>query len=60
MVNNKFVIGCLIIIGGVIGLIRMMLGYTNPSFVRVAFFVVGIVTVSITLYKQKGKHQYFK
>src|SRR5690554_7647611 len=53
--RNKFAIGYIVVLNGVIGLLKIILGYTGVSFLKAGLFTGGIVLLIIGMYKQKTK-----
>lgn len=60
MGKNKSIIGYMLILVGVFGLLKMVLGYTDPSFTRAALFIGGIVALGVGIYKEKQKPRYLE
>lgn len=60
MGRNKYAIGYILVLIGVIGLLKMILGYTDVSFLKAGLFTGGIVLLIIGMYKQKSKPKYLQ
>ncbi|MBC5637696.1 hypothetical protein H8S33_12845 [Ornithinibacillus sp. BX22] len=58
MGNNKLAVVYLLLFVGVFGLLNMVLGFTDFSFIKTILFIGGIVLLYIAIHKQKSKPQY--
>ncbi|MDX8047031.1 hypothetical protein SH601_13640 [Gracilibacillus sp. S3-1-1] len=56
--NNKLALCYILILIGAIGLLRMVLGFTDFSFVKTILFVSGIILLFVATQKQKTQPQY--
>lgn len=53
MGKNKLLVLYILVLTGAFGLIGMMFGYTEPSFIKAALFIVGISLLIISMFKMK-------
>ncbi|MBS3681628.1 hypothetical protein KGF86_15650 [Ornithinibacillus massiliensis] len=58
MGNTKLAVVYLLLFVGVFGLLNMVLGFTDFSFIKTILFIGGIVLLYIAIHKQKSIPQY--
>lgn len=58
MGNNKFAVVYFLIFASILGLLSMVLGYTDFSFMKVLLFIGGITLLIIAVRKKESKPNY--